>query len=256
MKNHHRLLLFSLMLATLAPSHAGPSAPLEEDKPQEELDKQRIQKMRMEQYLLKIKRQALASIIQGGMYTDADRDAHVAQAIAEFPAEEQAEWRALADRLIQEQAAAELTWTQPTTNDRIAAAFKRFNASGIIALANAGFTQSDAWATAHEIRTSSMPDARGTVFFTSQAIHRGVDGKGLSLGWGPFYDDEREDAATLALGREIVRVLTEEGVAVTWGERLDRTIEIDPFEWQQRRGTLLTPKTKADEYMGRPGWQR
>lgn len=146
------------------------------------------------------------------------------------------EARAFARKLVDEQRAAEATWTEPTTNDRITEAFAALEDRGIVALENAGYTMSDGWSDCNEA-AADLPDARGATFFHGQDVERGVRGEGLMLAFGAYVEGDGHEAASVAIGREIVEVLEAHGVPTEWNGSVKTRITIRPFEWRRRQFT-------------------
>lgn len=143
-----------------------------------------------------------------------------------------------AQEALQEQNLREATWNDPTVNDAIDRAFEELNAAGIVALQNAGYTQSDGWADVNEVATDQSGQPRGAVFYHGQDLERGVAGKGLWLAFGAYEDDDtKHDAAGAAIGREICHVLARHGVPVEWDGSVNQRLFIPPFAWQKRRRT-------------------
>lgn len=141
-----------------------------------------------------------------------------------------------ARRILDEQRAAEARWTEPTLNDRLTEAFADLEDRGIVALEDAGYTMSDGWEDVAEAATE-LDDARGAVFFHGQDVERGVRGEGLMLAFGAFERGPGHDAASVAIGREVVEVLAAYGVPTSWDGTVKQRIAIPPFPWQKRQFT-------------------
>lgn len=127
----------------------------------------------------------------------------------------------------------------PCVNDAIDAAFAELTAIGVIALQNAGFTQSDGWEELHEANADRVRrgggKARGGCFYHFQDLERGVKGQGLLLGFAAFGPKgAATDAETLAVGRTIVEVLQKHGIDVEWDGSAAKRIRILPFPWFRR----------------------
>jgi hypothetical protein len=69
------------------------------------------------------------------------------------------------------------------------------------------------------------------VFFHSQDTDRAIDGGGLYLGYGSATG---EQAATTAIGDDVVAALRAVGLSVTWDGSLNSRIRVEPFEWRRR----------------------
>jgi hypothetical protein len=139
----------------------------------------------------------------------------------------------------------EFTWDELTVNDRIDAAFEELNRAGIIALQNAGWTQSEGWEDSWEVyrgRKEQGSVARGAVFYHGQDTESGVEGHGLFLALGAFTETQEEnDAATELIGQEIVQVLRAHGIACEWSGSARQRIHLLPFPWRKRRSSRPPP---------------
>jgi hypothetical protein len=150
---------------------------------------------------------------------------------------------AYARRLFEEHRAAEVSWTEPTMNDAIDRAFEELNRRGIIALQNAGYTQSDGWGEVEAAAAESYERVRGATFFHGQDVERGVLGAGLMLTFEAFEDDpKRRDEASLAIAHEIRETLARHGVPTEWNGSVRTRIQILPFEWRKRREVPRPPE--------------
>jgi Domain of unknown function (DUF6891) len=142
------------------------------------------------------------------------------------------ELQAEARRLLAAQHDEELTWTGRSTNDAIERAFEELTENGVVALENAGYTQSDGWSDANEAAEDRDPPPRGAVFYHGQDVERGVAGEGLYLTFGAYADDEE---ASLAIAREVCDTLASHGVETSWDGNVGTRILIPPFPWRRRR---------------------
>jgi hypothetical protein len=143
--------------------------------------------------------------------------------------------RAHTVRVLEEEERREASWSEATPNDRITGAFADLRARGVLARECLGLTIQDGWGYAG---TEAESDCRGVVFFHHEDVIDGVAGNGLLLAFGALrVAPAEDDAATVALGREIVSVLTEHGVPASWSESVAERIRAAPFEWRKRRWT-------------------
>ena len=133
-------------------------------------------------------------------------------------------------------------------NDRLDQAFAALDARGILALHDAGLTQSDGWDDVRDLHETERPEARGAVFYTGQDAAWAHRGQGLVFAFGALASkpSKKADALSVAIGREIREVLASYGVETTWsGEPGDR-ISTPPFAWQKRRFTKAPRVTPTE----------
>lgn len=143
--------------------------------------------------------------------------------------------RAHTVRLLDEEKRREASWSEATINDRITGAFAELHARGVLARECLGLTIQDGWGYAG---CEAESDGRGVVFFHQEDVIDGVQGNGLLLAFGALRVEAGEDdAASGALAREILSVLTEHGVPASWSGSVSERIRIAPFEWRKRRWT-------------------
>jgi hypothetical protein len=131
--------------------------------------------------------------------------------------------------------AEKLTWPEVTDCDRLDAAFVAISKRGIIALQNAGYTQSDGYDDFCEAY-DQHPDKStvlGYCFYHGQDLDRAVRGAGLYLAFGPVNPN---DEATK--GAEIGNIVREElervGLKVEWDGSFDERLMIRDLVWQRR----------------------
>ncbi|WTX00026.1 hypothetical protein OG216_44730 [Streptomycetaceae bacterium NBC_01309] len=177
--------------------------------------------------------------------------------------------------LLAQERALEATWRDATANDLIDRAFAELPRQRIVALQNAGNTQSDCWSDAQEaaaelageLRDADEEDERdeaddlndedgedddaygdsewapvlGAVFYHSQDLARAVHGEGLYLGFGAFSERDEDpsavDARSVAVGGIARDVLARHGVPVEWDGTVEQRLFVPPFNWRRRRWT-------------------
>ena len=127
------------------------------------------------------------------------------------------------------------TWPTTTDCDRLDGAFAALNARGIIALQNAGYTQSDGY---DDVRQSyhahSDRDAViGYCFYHGQDLERAVHGEGLYLAFGPM-DAKKEETEGPRIGAMIVEELTRAGLDAKWNGTFAQRIFIPAIDWKRR----------------------
>ncbi len=126
------------------------------------------------------------------------------------------------------------SWPATTDFDRLDAVFQALDKSGILALHNAGNTQSDARSDAGEAwhdRGGAKSGLRGFVFYHGQDVeHVLADGQ-LYIGFGLF---EGSDAKPIDIARQAGDALAAAGFKVTMPPNADQRILIAGFDWKKR----------------------
>jgi hypothetical protein len=149
-------------------------------------------------------------------------------------------------RAMDQQRQRESTWNERTVNDRITAAFSALGAAGILALEDAGYTQSEGW---EQVRVASEGQKlRGAVFFHRQDVESALDGGILRL---TFAASGTGEATNEAVARQVCEVLGEHGVETTWDGTVTSRIRLKPFEWRRRRFT----KDPGSAPPSKPWWR-
>ncbi|UGQ13146.1 hypothetical protein LO772_05880 [Yinghuangia sp. ASG 101] len=220
---------------------------------------------------------ALTATVRGGFRREPEIVAYLDDIVARLPDGDHPglteELTAFVRELTASEKAAEADWDDVTTNDALDRAFAELRGLGIVALQNAGLTQSDGWSAAEEdagiladeldeldeldenedfdddedfgedddAEESPWGRVRGAVFYHGQDLARAVRGDGLYLTFGAFSLPGRSradhDEASVAVGRTVRDVLARHGVAVTWDETVAQRILVPPFTWRRRRWT-------------------
>ena len=122
-------------------------------------------------------------------------------------------------------------------NDALDTAFDTLDRGGIVAVQDAGGTQSLGWAAVNaEIakRESKKKKVLGATFYHSQDLERAVGGEGL---WLTFGARDGSDSAACAVAENVVRTLEAEGLPCVWDGHSASRIRVTPFPWQKRRTT-------------------
>ena len=131
--------------------------------------------------------------------------------------------------------AAQAAWPAVTDCDRLDEAFLALSSQGIIALQNAGFTQSDGYSDFQEaLQNTPDPDeVVGYCFYHSQDLEVAVRGYGLHLAFGPAHPKD-EASRGVAVGRIIRQELAAVGLPVQWDGTFSSRILIPRLVWQRR----------------------
>jgi hypothetical protein len=129
---------------------------------------------------------------------------------------------------------AEKTWPKVTDCDRLDRAFLGLRSIKIIALSNAGYTQSDGLEEveeAYQEAGGSKSAYAGHCFFTEQDQQRALDGGGLYVGFGHLSGDDSKGAE---VGRLLRTALETEGFRVEWDGSVSTRLFLVGFHWQRR----------------------
>ena len=129
---------------------------------------------------------------------------------------------------------AEKAWPDRTDCDKLDEAFAQLRSDGIIALQNAGFTQSEGFQECcdeYERLGGEASGVRGFCFYTFQDLERGVCGFGIDFGFGAA---DGETDPTIAVGQAIVGALSEQGFEVNWDATIDRRPRLESLDWKRR----------------------
>ncbi len=146
-------------------------------------------------------------------------------------------YRAYCIRLWEEEAAEEKKWSHRTMNDALDSAFDALDRAGIVAVQNAGGTQTLGWAAVNEEiakRESKNKKVLGATFYHSQDLERAVSGEGL---WLTFGARDGSDTAARAVAEKVMQALEAEGLACMWDGDAGSRIRVTAFAWQKRRTT-------------------
>jgi hypothetical protein len=126
-------------------------------------------------------------------------------------------------------------WPPMTDCDKLDQVFEALNTLGIIALQNAGYTQSDGYDDVKEIyhRRSDRDKVIGYCFYHGQDLERVVNGEGLYLAFGPMdaQDEEIEGPRVAAM---IVEELKRMGFSAQWNGTFNQRIYVPAINWKRR----------------------
>lgn len=145
------------------------------------------------------------------------------------------ELKQVIDELMQQHEQAKSTWTHTTDNDKLTDSFSELNQMGIIALENAGHTQSDGYDDVLRIVQRSADPSKylGYCYYHSQDMNRGILGNGIFLSFGSI-DAQKEETVGVEVGQKIVEVLQKHGLQTQWDGTFNQRIQIVNFTWQRR----------------------
>ncbi len=123
-------------------------------------------------------------------------------------------------------------WPEETSWDRLNKVFKSLRRSGIIALHNAGFDESDGLTLVDEAREASTSRPfKGFCFYHQQDVDAALDYNSLSLSYGAF---DPSPEAMQWVPRLILTKSREAGFAAEWSGNYAERIVLAGFVWQKR----------------------
>jgi hypothetical protein len=138
------------------------------------------------------------------------------------------------DTALMDLAAEKENWPAVTDCDLLDQAFEALNERGIVALQNAGNTQSDGYEDVRQAYKESADPERilGYCFYHGQDLERAVRGGGLFLAFGPI-DPKDEEARGAEIGGIIKRELERVGFHVKWNGTFSERIHLPKIVWQR-----------------------
>lgn len=140
----------------------------------------------------------------------------------------------IVDDLLADKREAEAGWPERTDCDKLDAAFARLEVEKIIALQNAGYTQSDGYEDCCEVyerRGGASSGSVGFCFYQFQDLERAVRGEPLYLSYGAFTPNDGE---TVGVGKTICAALEGQGLTVDWNRRPETRPRIMNLDWKRR----------------------
>lgn len=153
--------------------------------------------------------------------------------------------QAAVERVWQEKKTAEASWPAETDWDRLATVFSSLEGQGILALHNAGATQSDAMSDAAQMRDEQgglQSKLSGYIFYHEQDVMRVVEDGELYIGFGVF---EGSSLTTMQLVSKVVDALSKAGFNVVAPSNADTRILLKGIDWKKR-----SPDSTARPFRG------
>ena len=126
-------------------------------------------------------------------------------------------------------------WPAVTDCDRLHQAFAQMAMQGVLALLNAGYTQSEGYEDVQQAlrERRDAEDLIGYCFFHGQDLECVVGGGGLHLAFGPL-DAKLESTLGIEVGQRVVRALAAAGLHAQWDGSFQQRIFIPVFDWKYR----------------------
>jgi len=128
-----------------------------------------------------------------------------------------------------------LTYPATTDCDRLDTAFAKMNGRGVIAIQNAGYTQSDGYDDVGEAY-SQHPEKEsilGYCFYHGQDLERAISGDGLYFAFGPV-DPANEQTVGVDVGNIVREELENAGLSVDWDGTFEKRLSVPKLNWQKR----------------------
>lgn len=180
-------------------------------------------------------RDELVTLVRAGFY-DKKRLTQIVAEELYAPGElDPAEVAAAVDEEFAKHEAQKKTWPAVTDCDRLYSAFAALNKRGIIALHNAGFTQSDGYEDFRAALKNHPQRATvvGYCFYHSQDVEHAVRGEGLYLAFGPVQAKDEETKGA-EIGKLVREELERAGLKVQWDGTFATRMSIPQIVWQKR----------------------
>ena len=139
------------------------------------------------------------------------------------------------------------TWQHPTDTERLHKVFDNICKQKIVALHNAGYTQSDALFDVKDV-WEDLEDNDihpiGYCYYHGQDLERVIETDILCIGY--YGAKENNDKEAIQIGNKITTALRDEGFSVKWNAAASKRIEIEDFNWQN----VFTSDEDVDEKWG------
>lgn len=128
-------------------------------------------------------------------------------------------------------------WQHPTHTQRLIKAFDDLCDHNIIALHNAGYTNSDGEYEVVEVERALREKNRtsdGYCFYHEQDLSRAIADENPCLYLSFNKVDNTDSDVTISIGKKVVEILKQHGFAVEWEESSTRKIMLPNFKWQMQ----------------------
>ncbi|MBK5722763.1 hypothetical protein JGH11_17980 [Dysgonomonas sp. Marseille-P4677] len=139
------------------------------------------------------------------------------------------------------------TWQHPTDTEKLLTVFDTLRKEKIVALHNAGYTESDAIYDVQDV-WKDLEDQGikpiGYCYYHGQDLERVIESGTLCIGF--YGEKEKNDKEAILIGNKIVAAFSDAGFTVEWNGTASRRIEIHNFNWQN----TFTSDEDAEEKWG------
>jgi hypothetical protein len=198
-------------------------------------------------------REQVSVLVRSGFFNEDDLETYIAELAFDPRSAPHAQAvRAHARAAMAAKRAEEAGWPAATDWDRLAAAFDALEASGILALHNAGMTTSDAHGDAWDLIGRDPPGTwRGFAFYHGQDVERALDGQSLFIGFEAVAEGADPKRA---IGATVVAALKAQGFAPVWNGDPETRLDVPGIKWQKR--TDWVRPAGSPEAAAKPGFLR
>jgi hypothetical protein len=182
-----------------------------------------------------VARAAVRRYVWSGMH-DADEIVEIIDEAIFEPGEIDKDWlRAEIEKAFRQKRAEEATWPEVTDCDRVDRVFEALEEQGILALQNAGYTQSDGLADVSQFYHEAGGERSGIegyCFYHGQDLERVMESGELWLAFGHVSGD---DEPGVEIGRRIKKAFEAAGFTVEWDGSVKTRVLVKGIRWQRRR---------------------
>lgn len=181
-------------------------------------------------------RKYVRQLVWSGFFTRDEVVERIEEAVL-YDGEADPDW--LRGRIEDEQrrkAAEEADWPAVTDCDRLDRAFQSLARQGILALQNAGYTDSDGLEDVTQAYSEAGHERSGVIgycFYHGQNLERVMETCELSLCYGDILG---EDERGVEIGHRVEKALRDAGFAVEWNGSIQSRLLVKGIEWRRRGG--------------------
>lgn len=177
---------------------------------------------------------AIRRYVWSGMH-DADEIVEIIDESILEPGQIDQGWlRAEIDKAFRQKWTEEQTWPEVTDCDRLDQVFEALEEQGILALQNAGYTQSDGLSDVAQFYHQAGGERSGIegyCFYHRQDLERVMESGELWLAFGHV---SGEGEPGVEIGRRIKRAFEATGFAVEWDGSIKTRLLVKGIRWQRR----------------------
>lgn len=138
-------------------------------------------------------------------------------------------------------------WEHPTDTEKLHTVFDYLNQENIVALHNAGYTQSDAIYDANDVWKDIEDEGGkpvGFCYYHGQDLERVIEKGVLLLGFQGAHDKNEKES--IIIGNKVSTALKNAGFEINWNNTASKRIEVVNFKWQN----IFTTLDETDEKWG------